>query len=123
MRPATHRVARTRIAHHTDAQPDRALHGESRLLSRDSRLRVPRASVLAELTPRFAAYLDARRDNRLLSQRFPVEGLELRGEIEDCAAALVQNDTDPGGAGESLEGHRHDYFGDSLGAAFLYQRS
>ena len=75
------------------------------------------AEALREISGRLAempadsgypAYLGARHGNRLLSQRFSIDGWEHDGMVED------EHVTPPGAP---------LYFGDSLGAAFLYAGS
>jgi len=63
------------------------------------------------LTPIFRTYLLARLGNRLLSQRFAIAGLTASDQICD-----ESSDAASGGSAQS----RDDYFGSSLGAAFLY---
>ena len=66
--------------------------------------------VEAELLPALTSYLGARHGNRLLSQRYAIDGWKHVGMVEDehvrQHAACAANEP--------------PYFGDSLGAAFLY---
>ena len=67
---------------------------------------------LAALTPSFRSYLEANGGRRLMSQKFPVTGLPLQAQIEDCAVAAPDVD--------EVDHGRQDYFA-GLGAAFLYR--
>ena len=62
---------------------------------------------LAELLPALATHLSARPGNRVLSQRYEISSWEYNGMIADQDAAQREDATPL-------------YFGDSLGAAFLY---
>jgi hypothetical protein len=74
--------------------------------------------MLQELTPHFVAFLGRRPGNRILTQRYPIDGLIPCASLEDRAMDDRGAEDDP--LHQHL-GHRHDYFGKSLGAAFLYQ--